>query len=116
MLSDMGTLFFKMKQDEARTDGQLGTRYRNEYTKVRQALARIQRAETPGATQLQQPHISPQEDHAWDWHEWNSEEVLEWDSHAEGGASAWFWWNWSSWKENRNCSWKENTGNVYRIS
>ena len=66
-------------------------RNRNECTRVRRALARLQRAETADDTERQRPHNStPPEDHNSDWQEWNSE-VLHWDGHSEGGASAWPW-------------------------
>ena len=46
-------------------------RYRNECTRVRQALARLPRTEAPDDTKLQQPDNSTQEDDGW--HERNSE-------------------------------------------
>ena len=52
-------------------------------------------------------HVSPQEDQDWDWSEWKSEKVMEWDGRSEAGSHAWPRWTWSSWRECRNNPWNE---------
>ena len=66
--------------------GSQSTRYRNEYTKVRRALARLQRTESPDDTEVLHLYFSPQEDQLWNWSERSSEGgVDEIPIHGPGG-------------------------------
>ena len=85
------------------------TRYRNEYSKVRRALARLQRTESPDDTEVLHPYFSPQEDQSWNWSERSSEEVMEWDERSDTDSNTWSSWNWNSRKTNRGNTWNETT-------
>ena len=108
-LPDMGShlqaFFFKLKRKKYEPMATWSTRYRNEYTKVRRALARLQRTEAPD----EHPYFSPQEDQSWNWFEKNSEEVMEWEERSDAHSSSWSSWNWNSWKTNRGNTWNEIT-------
>ena len=107
--TDMGShlqaFFYKLKRKKYEPMATWSTRYRNEYTKVRRALARLQRTESPD----EHPYFSPQEDDSWNWSEKNSEEVMEWDERSDADSNSWSSWNWNSWKTNRGNTWNETT-------
>ena len=106
-LPDMGShlqaFFYKLKRKKYEPMATESTRYRNEYTKVRRALARLQRTEAPD----EHPYFSPQGDQSWNWFEKNSEEVMEWDERSDADSSTWSSWTWNSCKTNRGNTWNE---------
>ena len=108
-LPDMGShlqaFFYKLKRKKYEPTAIWSTRYRNEYTKVRRALARLQRTESPD----EHPYFSPQEDQSWNWSEKNSEEVMEWDERSDADSNTCSGWNSNSWKTNRGNTWNETT-------
>ena len=112
-LPDMGShlqaFFYKLKRKKYEPMATWSTRYRNEYTKVRRALARLQRTESPDDTEVLHPYFSPQEDQSWNWSERSSEEVMEWDERSDADSNTWSSWNWNSWKTNRGNTWNETT-------
>ena len=89
------------------------TRHRNEYTKIRRALAGLQRAESTDDTQAPHSCFSPQVDQPWNWSERGTEEVMEWDDSSDTGFNTWSNWNWNSWKTNWDSSW--NVTSTLRI-
>ena len=80
------------------------TRYRNEYSKTRRTLARLQRAESTDETQAPHSYFS-QGEQPWDWSERGPEEVMEWDDSSDANSNTWSNWNWTSWKTNWDSSW-----------
>ena len=64
-LPDMGShlqeVFYKFKREKYEPMASWSTRCRNEYTKIRRALARLQRAESTDDTQAPHSYFSPQE-------------------------------------------------------
>ena len=84
-LSDMGSLlqalFHKLKSKKSEPMACWCTRYRNEHTKVRRALARLQR-------------IS----HHWEF-TCGIGPSITWDGCSDAGSNAWSRWNWSTWSE-----------------
>ena len=62
-LSDLGShlqaLFYKLKRKKYEPMASWCTRYRNEYAKVRRALARLQRTESTEESELRQSYFSP---------------------------------------------------------
>ena len=99
------TFCYKLKRKKHEPLARWCTRYGNKYTKVRRALARLQRTESTEDTELQQPCVSPQGGQAWYWSERNSGGVAEWDRRSDAGSNAWSRWNWSSGKVKRGSTW-----------
>ena len=89
-LPDMGSLlqefFYKLKRKKHEPLGSWCTRYRNAYTKIRQALARRQRAESADDTQAPHSDFSPQGDQPWNWSERGTEEVMECDDSSDASS------------------------------
>ena len=69
-------------------------RYRNEYTKIRRAFARLQRAESTDDTQAPHSYFSPQGGQPWNWSERSTEEVMERDDRSDANSNTWSNWNW----------------------
>ena len=65
-LPDLGShlqgFFFKLKREKYESMASWNTRYTNEYTNVRRAMAGLRRAEEPEDLDWQQTNVSPQVD------------------------------------------------------
>ena len=99
IVSHLQAFFYKLKRKKNEPMASWCTRYTNEYTKVRRALARLQRTESTEESELQRPYFSVQGGQVWNWSEHHSEEVMEWDGCSDAGSNAWSRWHWSTWNE-----------------
>ena len=77
MGSHLQEIFCKLRRRRYEPMVSWSTRYRNEHTKIRGALARLQRAESTDDTQAPHSYFSPQGDQPWNWSERGTEEVME---------------------------------------
>ena len=86
MGSYLQAFFHKLKREKYEPMASWCRRDRSDCTKVRRALARLQRTEPTEDAELQQSYFSPQEGQVWNWSERNSEEVMEWDGRSDAGS------------------------------